>query len=104
LKQLNLLNKKYDTNSLPDKCFIYEFQQKWEDEDTKNGIINIDFIPKNVLNRIKQKTAFLIITVPYESPLWNIHNIHTSIKNYGLPKTQIIYLSGCLNGNELYNE
>jgi hypothetical protein len=104
LKQLNLLNKKYDTNSLPDECFIYEFQQKWEDEDTKNGIINIDFIPKNVLNRIKQKTAFLIITVPYESPLWNIHNIHTSIKNCGLPKTQIIYLSGCLNGNELYNE
>jgi FkbM family methyltransferase len=107
-KQLNMINTVYYTDNLPSKKFIYEYQQSHEIETTEffgeNGFNEIDPIPDNVISRIREKTAFLIITTPFESPIqpYRLVKIHEYFKKLNLPASQVIYLTGCLNANELY--
>ena len=109
-KQLNMINTVYYADNLPSKKFIYEYQQSHEIETTeffgKNGFNEIDPIPSNVISRIKENTAFLIITMPFESHLQphRLATIHEYFKKINLPASQVIYLTGCLNANELYKD
>jgi hypothetical protein len=59
-----------------------------------------------VLDRIKKKTAFYIISNPFESFLEDHHlmSIHNYFKQLGIPLTQIIYSSCCPNGQDIYRD
>jgi FkbM family methyltransferase len=110
LKQLDKVSKVYYADALPNKKFIYEYQQSHEIETTvffgENGFNEIDSIPHNVVSRIREKTAFLLITIPFESPLQpnRLSKIHEYFKKLNFPASQVIYLTGCLNANELYKD
>lgn len=59
-----------------------------------------------VLNRVKEKTAFYIISNPFESFLEDYHlmAIHKYFTNLQVPLSQIIYSSCCPNGKDIYND
>lgn len=108
LDSFKMVENVYYSDNLPKENFIYEYQQNWELGVNgffgENGFLELDPCPENVLQRIRDKTAWLIITMPFESPLQShrIIKIHNYIKKQNLPPTQIIYMTGCLNGQELY--
>ena len=108
IRNLRLVKNTYTTDQLPDDIFIYEYQQTWEIEPTEffgeNGFFEMDPCPELVLNRVREKTAFIVISMPYESPLQphRLESIHRYFKKHDLPSSQVIYFTCCLNGNELY--
>lgn len=59
-----------------------------------------------VMRRVKEKTAFIIISNPFESFLEDIHlmYIHQYFKDLQIPLSQIIYSSCCPNGKDIYND
>lgn len=108
--QLHLAEEPYHPDNLPEETFIYEYQQSWLLEPEKywgeNGFFEMDPCPENVLERIRQKTAYLFVTVPYESPLQfnRLIAIHSYLKRHKLPSSHVVYLTCCLNGNEVYKK
>jgi FkbM family methyltransferase len=108
LYQLNLAEEPYYSDNLPSDNFIYEFQQSWlmepENYFGDQGFLELDPCPENVLERIKNKSAILLITIPYESPIQfnRLIKIHSYLSRHDLPSSQVIYLNCCLNGNEVY--
>ncbi len=110
LQQLGKINKVYYSDNLPEDKFVYEFINhtglETNDFFGENGFNELDPIPDNVMQRIREKTAFLMITVPFESPLHphRMPNIHKYFKKLNLPSSQVIYLSACLNSKEIYKE
>jgi hypothetical protein len=109
LKEIGIIVNSYDAGRLPNKSFIYEYEQPFfvetRDFFGNNGFSNLDPIPAEVLLRIKNKTAFLVISMPFESPLqpYRLEKIHEYFKKLDLPYNHVFYLTGCLNAEELYN-
>ena len=110
LKQLGMISKTYYADALPNKKFVYEYQHLADTVTEvffgENGFNEIDPIPQAVLSRIREKTAFLLITLPFESwlQLYKLSKIHAYLKKLNLPASQVIYLTGCLNARQLYKE
>jgi hypothetical protein len=112
MNKLGFVNKVYDTDNLPNDVFVYEYRQPWTVEPADffgiNGVgfLELDPCPDNVQKRIHEKTAFLILTIPYESPLQphRLRAMHQYLKKHGFPPSQVIYLTCCLNATELYKE
>ena len=106
---LKISDDPYYPDNLPQETFIYEYQQSWLIDPNEyfggNGFLEMDPCPENVLERIREKTAFLFITMPYESPLqdYRLKYIHEYLKRHNLPKSQVVYLTCCLNGQEIYD-
>lgn len=107
-KSLAITDVPYKVNNLPDDTFIYEYQHN-HDKSVSDffgdlGFMEVDPCPENVLERIRNKKAYLLISIPFESPLQetNLNYIHTYFVKKNLPATQIIYQTCCLNGQELY--
>jgi FkbM family methyltransferase len=102
------ISESYKVDNLPKEIFIYEYQHNWEIKTSdffgNNGFLEMDPCPENVLDRIKEKTAYLLISIPFESPLEEIFLkfIHSYFAKKDLPASQIIYQTCCLNGQELY--
>lgn len=98
----------HKVDNLPKETFIYEYQHNWDmkvaDFFGDNGFLEFNPCPKSVLERIKEKTAYLLISIPFESPLEPqfLHYIHNYFAKKDLPASQIIYQTCCLNGQELY--
>lgn len=108
--QLHIAEDPYHPDNLPEDTFIYEYQHSWLIDPIKffgdEGFFEMDPCPENVLQRIREKTAYLFITVPYESPLQfeRLIKIHSYFKRHNLPASQVIYFTCCLNGSEVYGK
>jgi len=108
LYQLKLAEEPYYDDNLPIDNFIYEYQQSWliepENYFGEQGFNELDPCPQKVLDRVRDGTATLLITIPYESPIQfhRLVKIHEYLKKLNLPNSQVIYLTCCLNGNEVY--
>ena len=63
-------------------------------------------ISYRVLQRVKDKTAYMIISNPFESFLEDYHlmAIYKYFTNLQVPLSQIIYSSCCPNGKEIYED
>lgn len=109
LNGCNMVDKIYRPDNLPTETFIYEYTHDWRIATVeffgKNGFLEMDPCPEKVLQRIKEKTAYLFITIPFESPLSSgiLAIIHAYFKRHELPASQVVYFTSCLNGQELYN-
>jgi hypothetical protein len=98
--------------SLPEQPFVYEYEHFWwtpteEFFDTSTGgFLKNPVCPENVLTRIRNKTAYLVITLPMESYVFERHlyHIHKFFKNLDLPASNVIYFTCSPNANELYKD
>ena len=99
------------SSMLPDSPFIYEFNfsiKHYSDVpgifSDSHGFLSHAQMDKEVKQRIKSNTAYIMITILYES--YFSDNFLMAMTNYfkrnGFPLTQIIYVSNCANGKEIY--
>lgn len=111
LRKINLIQEHSEDN-LPDETFIFEYEHHWWFP--VENFFNLDdggFLSKcppseKILERIKEKTAHLVITIPFESPITDyfLNIIHNYFAKFNLPYTQIHYLTNSPNGNSIYGQ
>jgi Fe-S-cluster formation regulator IscX/YfhJ len=109
LKSNNMAELYYD-DQLPDDVFVYSYQEHWwfavEEFFKKNdGFLDKNPCPEHVLQRIKNKTAYLLITITSESPIQNdrMRIIHEYFIDSGIPSSQVIYYTCSPNAQNLYD-
>ena len=105
--------KAYASCDLPDDVFLYEYNHYWWHNVEEffgsgklGGMLGWGQMPENVFNRIRERTAYLLVTIPMESPLRDneLAQIENYFRNSGLPLSQIIYLTCSPNCQELYDD
>jgi len=98
---------------LPDGIFLYELNfGNYNYRDTQHifhpndGILDHNVITPEVLLRVRKKRAFILITILYESYFDDdfLLAMGQYFKHKGIPLTQIIHVSHCANGTEVYND
>lgn len=104
----------YSSSYLPEETFLYELS-------TNECVNYLDLFNRHsgflshhesktisyyVLRRVKEKTAYIVISNPFESFLEDFHlmAINNYFKQLGVPLSQIIYSSCCPNGDDIYND
>ena len=101
------------SSRLPAGTFLYEFNfvtKHYYDVTgiftDGHGFLSDENVKPEVLERIKNKTGYFLITVLFESYLSD--KFLSVMTNYfiskSIPLSQIIYLSNCANGKEIYED
>ena len=96
---------------LPEGIFLYElnwttfhYRDKFHNFHSADGFFDDNEIHREVLHRIRNKTAYFLVTLFYEGYMDDEFLDHMS--NYftakNIPLSQIIYLSNCYNGQSVY--
>ena len=111
--RMDNLVRTHSVCDLPDETFLYEYNHYWWHSVEEffgsgklGGMLGWSQLPDNVFARIKDKTAYLLVTIPYESPLrdYDLMRIENYFRHYNLPMTHIIYLTCSPNCQEIYND
>jgi hypothetical protein len=99
----------YSADNLPDDVFLYELnwdynrksQQEFFDLTLLQGNIR-----ESIITRIREKTAFILLTVLHEGWMDDVflNLIHQNFSKAGIPLSQVIYVSNCFNGDQIYND
>ncbi len=108
-KNVNLCS----TSKIPDGPFIYEFNfasKHYSDVlgifSDSHGFLSNAHISETVQEKIKNKVGYLMITILYES--YFSDNFLLAMTNYfkrkNVPLSQVIYVSNCANGKEIYED
>lgn len=100
--------KLYLATELPNDVFFYEIN--WDYNKGHQEFFNAVLLPNNIREsifiKLQEKTAFIIFTILHES--WThdtfFQLIHNNFNKAGIPLSQVIYVSNCYNGKQLYNE
>lgn len=112
LKPMDLV-RTYSASHLPAETFLYEYNHYWWHSVEEffgsgklGGMLGWGQLPHQVFDRIKNKTAYLLVTIPMESPLRDdqLKMIEDYFISSGLPMSQIIYLTCSPNCQEVYND
>jgi hypothetical protein len=71
-----------------------------------DGLFDNNQITDEVLHRIRDKTAYFLVTLLYEGYLDDefLNHLSDYFRFKGLPLTQIIYVTNCYNGKEVYED
>lgn len=107
--QLGLANI-HPVTQLPDDVFFFQYEWHWwfpiDDYFGDNGFLSRNICPDNVMERIKNKTAYLVVSIPMESCIFPHHlsKIHSYFARTGIPPSQILYFTCSPNGAELYKK
>jgi hypothetical protein len=111
LKRSNFA-RTFPSCDLPEETFLYEYNHYWWHSVEEffgsgklGGMLGWSQLPKNVFDRIKNKTAYLLVTIPMESPLRDseLMQIERYFRNSSLPMSQVIYLTCSPNCQEVYD-
>jgi hypothetical protein len=103
----------FSTARLPTGKFIYEFNfttKHYYDVTgiftDAHGFLSDRQVKQEVIERVRSKTAYFMITVLFESYLSDkfLMAMTHYFNNNGIPLSQIIYLSNCANGKEIYED
>lgn len=104
----------YSSSYLPEHSFLYELStneclQYLGLFNSHSGFLShhdSKRISYSVLHRVKEKTAFYIISNPFESFLEDCHlmAVHEYFTTLQIPLSQIIYSSCCPNSKNIYND
>lgn len=111
LKECNFV-RTFPVCDLPNEIFVYEYNHYWWystevffNFSNTGGMLGQSQLPLNVINRIKDKKAYLLVTIPFESPLKDsdLMKIESYFNYYSLPMTNVIYLTCSPNCQEVYD-
>lgn len=100
-------------SDLPEETFVYEYNHYWWYSVEEffgagklGGMLGWGQMPQAVFDRIRNKTAYLLVTIPMESPLKDsdLHQIEAYFRKSGLPMNQVIYLTCSPNCQEVYDD
>jgi hypothetical protein len=112
LKKMKLV-RTCTASDLPAETFVYEYNHYWWHSVEEffgvgklGGMLGWGQMPNPVFDRIRAKTAYLLVTIPMESPLrdTDLHQIEDYFRASGLPMSQVIYLTCSPNCQEVYDD
>lgn len=112
LKPMNLV-RTCSTADLPNETFVYEYNHYWWHSVEEffgagklGGMLGWGQMPQRVFDRIRNKTAYLLVTIPMESPLKDsdLHTIESYFRKSNIPMEQVIYLTCSPNCQEVYDD
>ena len=93
-----------------DDIFIYPFTLPWRINFVdyfynNSGIFEYSHTPNSVLHNVKINRGFLLFECAAEVYVRpnQLRSMHTYLEHNNIPKNKVIYLTGCMNANELYN-
>ena len=101
------------TFKLPDEIFLYElnwatfhYRDKFHNFHSADGFFDNNQVHTDVLNRIRNKTAYFLVTLLYEGYMDDdfLNHLSDYFISKGIPLTQVIYMSNCYNGKEVYKD
>jgi hypothetical protein len=101
------------TYKLPQEIFLYElnwanfhYRDKLHNFYGVDGLFDNNHISNEVLHRIRNKTAYFLVTLLYEGYMDDefLNHLSDYFTSKGLPLTQIIYMTNCFNGKEVYKD
>jgi len=101
------------TYKLPQDTFLYElnwnnfhYRDKLHNFHSADGLFDNNQITNEVLDRIRNKTAYFLVTLFYEGYMDDefLNHLSDYFTSKGLPLTQIIYMTNCYNGQEVYED
>lgn len=101
------------TYKLPTEIFLYElnwanfhYRDKLHNFHSADGLFDNNQITNEVLHRIRNKTAYFLVTLLYEGYMDDefLNHLSDYFTSKGLPLTQIIYMTNCYNGQEVYED
>lgn len=100
------------TVNIPQDTFLYELnfsQYHYKNVlnifSARDGFLENNKISQTVIDRIKNKQGYFLITVLYESFVKDdfLFMMTKYFEEKNIPLTQIIYATNCANGTEIYN-
>ena len=98
-------------SNLPDDVFLYElnfgnyhYRDLLHAFHFNDGILDQNSISLSVIERIKNKTAYILITLLFEGYLNDrfLSAMQEYFKHKNIPLTQIVYVTNCGNGKDVY--
>jgi len=101
------------TYKLPQEVFLYElnwanfhYRDKLHNFHSADGLFDNNQITSEVLHRVRNKTAYFLVTLLYEGYMDDelLNHLSDYFTSKGLPLTQIIYMTNCYNGKEVYKD
>jgi hypothetical protein len=99
--------------NLPEGTFLYELNfNNYHYRDLmrafhhSDGLLDHNSISQAVLDRIKQRTGYFLVTLLFEGHVQDhfISAMTSYFRSKGIPLTQVIYLNNCYNGAAIYEE
>lgn len=89
--------------------FIYPFCLRWRINFLQyfyndNGLIEWAHVPGHVIHYVREKNGYFLIDCSIEAYTDNQHFdvLHSYFSSLGIPLNKIIYLTGCMNVDEVY--
>jgi len=101
------------TYKLPKETFLYElnwtnfhYRDKLHNFNSADGLFDSNQIAITVLDRLRNKTAYLLVTLFYEGYMDDdfLNHLSNYFTSKGLPLTQVIYMTNCYNGQAVYED
>ena len=101
------------TYKLPQETFLYElnltnfhYRDNLHNFHPADGLFDDNQIHSAVLDRVRNKTAYFLVTLFYEGYMHDdfLNGLADYFTAKGLPLTQIIYMSNCYNGRAVYED
>ena len=70
-----------------------------------SGILEFSHTPEHVIHQVRTNGGYFLIDLSAEAfvQTQQLDAVHSYFKFYGIPLSKIIYLTGCMNANDLYN-
>jgi len=93
------------------EVFVYPFTLTWRIPFNfyffpTSGILEFSHIPQHIIHKIKYENGYFLLECGAEA--WvksdQLSVIHNYFKSYGIPMNKIIYLTGCMNVEDIYND
>jgi hypothetical protein len=101
------------TYKLPQEIFLYElnwtnfhYRDNLHNFHSADGLFDDNQINDKVIDSVKNKTAYFLVTLFYEGYMHDefLNHLSDYFTSKGLPLTQIIYLTNCYNSKEVYED
>jgi hypothetical protein len=101
------------TYKLPQEIFLYElnwanfhYRDKLHNFYSADGLFDDNQVAAEVLHRVRNKTAYFLVTLFYEGYMDDefLNHLSDYFTSKGLPLTQIVYMTNCYNGQEVYED
>ena len=101
------------TYKLSQEIFLYElnwnnfhYRDSLHNFHSADGFFDDNQINVQVLNRVRNKTAYFLVTLFYEGYMHDdfLNHLSDYFTSKGLPLTQIIYMTNCYNSQAVYED
>jgi hypothetical protein len=92
-----------------DDVFIYPMYVSWRIDFEKyflkdNGILEFGHVPNHIIHHVRMNKGYFLIEMAAEAYVrWNhLNALHTYFIHNQIPLNKIIYLTGCMNPDDVY--